>query len=236
MNKQKNFKKGRMNRVLLLMILIFIIVISIIGILNNNNNKNNSKYGDKEIRALISKGYESIENYSIDSYSAETNKISQKIYKKGDIKKIINVENNSEQYINMTKKKLIVVDHDEKTNTQHNREKNDVLGICCANWPYIFKENEVGSYKYIKEEKYRGTDCILVKKININTKTGKLDEGQKHYLVYWIEKDTGYIKGRGLGSAFENKENTYFENLKFNTVDESYFELPKSYTCYESMF
>lgn len=236
MNKKRVLKKGRINRVLLLIILIVIIVISIIGILNNSNNKkNNSEYGDKEIKDLLSKGFESIENYSIDSYSSETNKIDEKIYKKGDIKKIIVIENNSDKYINITKKKLIVVRHDEKTITQSNLEKSDIFGTCCVNFPFILKENEDGVYKFIKEENYRETDCIVVKKININTETGNLDEG-KNYFVYWIEKETGYVKARGIGSLEGIKDSNYFENLKFNVVDESCFELPKSYTCYESLF
>lgn len=225
MNKYLNQKRGMSNRGIILIISIIIIIIVTIVIIANNKSSN-VKYGNEEIKKLLNNGVASMQNFYVEEYDVESGTFVKSIWFKDNMRKIKTTEdgysitdfNLEKMYLVSTvKKKVIVV----------NFPSEDRYG------PYILKEelSEEVKYEYIKEEKYQDKDCIVVKEVGVDVTTGNELEGQSLYQVFWMEKDTGHLIGRG--EIYKDKEgiveNVCYKNIKVNEVLDSEFEIPKNF-------
>lgn len=232
MNKNINFRKGRMNRVLLLIILIIIVIIAIIGILNNKGKVNNSSvetYGDKEIKTLLNKGFDSMKNYSVEEYSFKTGKVNKKIDIKDNIRKISSIDKGY-LLIDLDLKNKVVVDANKKIAIE--MKISEIENINDLKYSPFIVEKELSEnvkYEYLKKENYKNKDCIVVKQIYNNNSNETLI--QNSYRVFWIEEKIGYIIG--IGEMYNSKdeiiENVYYDNIKINELTDSDFETPEDY-------
>lgn len=234
MNKNINFRKGRMNRVLLLIILIIIVIIAIIGILNNKGKTNNifvEIYGDKEIKTLLNKGFDSMKNYSVEEYSFKTGKLNKEINIKGNIRKISSIDKGY-LLIDLDLKNKVVVDANKKIAIE--MKISEIENINDLKYSPFILENELSEnvkYEYLKKENYKNKDCIVVKQKYNNS--SEMDT--QSFRVFWIEEKTGYIIG--IGEMYNSKdeiiENVYYDNIKINELTDSDFETPEDYKIIE---
>ncbi len=233
---KKNLKKGRVNRVVFLIILIVIAIITIIGLLNNKgkNNSDVETYGDKEIKALLIKGFDNMKNFSAEEFSAQTESLNKKITIKDNIRKISTKDTEGYLLIDLNSEKEVVVNTNKKNAIQI--KIAEIGSINDFKYSPFVTELELTvkvKYEYLKKEQYKNKECIVVKQIYNNNSNKTLI--QNIYRVFWIEEKTGYIIG--IGEIYNTKdeivENVYYDNIKINELKDSDFEIPKDYKITE---
>lgn len=237
----KNLKRGRVNRVVFLIILIVIAIIAITGLLNNKGNNSNlnssnvETYGDKEIKALLIKGFDNMKNFYVEEFSAQTNKLNKNITIKDNIRKIITKGTEGYLLIDLNLEKKVVVNTNKKIAVKMKIAETESINDLKYS-PFITESELSANVKYecLKKEQYKNKECIVVKQIYNNNSNKTLT--QNTYRVFWIEEKTGYIIG--IGEIYNTKdeimENVYYDNIKINELKDSDFDIPKDYKIIEN--
>lgn len=229
-----------------IILLIFIAVLAVIlflkvnGIIPNKADTQNhldiasqssSTYSDEEIRALILKGKNNLNNMENVYYEWGLKEPFTKIYYKGNKMKrdifYASSPNEKGHTFMILAGKEYSIDHKGK-----NIHVSNSSGIDYGFQTVLVNAlKSTGSYKsefvYLRDEVLDNKDCILVKDINrvqFFSKTTDL-------YVYWIEKSTGFMIGDGEIQANEDtpKLRALNKNISIGTVQDSDFEIPTGY-------
>ena len=230
-NENLNLKKGMTNRgVILIISIVIILLVTIVIIVNNKNSA--VKYNDGSIKKLLNKGCTNMQNLYVEERDAESGDVVRSLWFKDNMKKIKSTEG-SYTISDLNSEKIYIVNPLKKEVIEKTLEGNLLENFSDKYSPYILNKylSDDVKYEYIKEEKYQDKDCIVVKKVEIDSITGNELEGQSIYIIFYIEKDTGYLIGRG--EIYEGKddivENVYYKNIRINELQDSDFEIPKDF-------
>lgn len=225
--------------------LITVVIIILIVILLKNFTT--AKYSNDDIKNLITKGMETIDDINNMYLEKETETGIAKFYYKGNKRKMegcINTDGiKTRPYstiTNLDEEKNYMISNEEKlifVNTPATIGKGtqyDILQLGNYSYAmYVFK------FTYIKDEKIDNKDCIFVKGQLFNTETREYSDysynPENEIPVCWIEKSTGFVIATALMQPDTNTATpeTIIRNIKFGEVTDNDFKLPDGYKVIE---
>lgn len=204
----------------------------------------NLKYSSEDIKNLILKGWEKLDNMNNVSYETISEYGTGHFYYKGTKMKFQQPNDPSYSITDLIKKKTYLVDTDKKRiivsdsassfSILQQQLVNSIESVDTS--PYSLKHE----YLYVKDEVLDGKDCIFVEEVTFVKKDGSYINVNKEYpeeevFAFWLEKSTGLIIGRTTILPGQKSANVYklLTNISFGTVKDSDFELPSDYEIIE---
>lgn len=225
--------------------LVVIIFIILLGILCFKIYQSNTKYSSEDIYALVQKGIENMHDMQNICIEIKNESEVIKYYYKGNKKKTLVEDGNSNSVVSYNivdldkKKDYIVSDKNkfvliQKVDNFNKGLQYDVLDAI---------DYENGNIKielsYIKDEKINGKDCVFVKEVTYyKTDDGSFqtyNQPDENIRAYWIEKTTGFVLGATMIKPTQENATpqVWINNIIFNEVVDSDFDLPNNYTIYD---
>lgn len=212
-----------------LAIFIFIIAIIMFVFVLKSNLSSEEKYSDEEVKNLIYKGFDNLENISFEQYYIINNELDRKVcYYKDKSKLIVKVDSREvENLLFSSLKKRYAIEHDKKEMLEID-DKNGYYSKSCLNLEKDDVEEGVLIYKYIRTEKYDGKDCILINPYYVS---GEKNDNEWVYPMYWIDKKTGIpvCVGNYNTKTGETEPVMCVKNIKIGGLSDSDFKIPEGY-------
>lgn len=227
----------------ILAIILFLKVNRIIPTKTNTQNHSNitsqssSTYSDEEIKALILKGKDNLNNMENVYYEIwYGNQFSNKLYYKGTkLKRELYSPLSPQEKIRI----LLIIDG-KKYDIYYNPDGILISNANSREIDYGFQvvpieqaTSSVYEFSYLKDEKLDEKDCIVVK-ATYHGESNYMENSQerKGFETYWLEKSTGFVIGEGRFQPNEDKLTleTSYKNISLGTVQDSDFEIPAGYT------
>lgn len=228
-------------------VVFFIVIVFIIlsSILFFKIYQSNTKYSSEDIYSLVQKGVENMHDMQNVCIERVNGSEIIKYYYKGNKKKTL-VENSNDNssmsydIVDLDKGKVYIVSDNKKFILIHN-VANFNKGLQYDVFDAI--DYEGGDTKielsYIKDEKINGKDCIFVKEVtyykNDDGSFQDYNKPDENVRAYWIEKSTGFVLGAAMIKPTQENATpeTWINNITFNEVTDSDFDLPNDYTIYD---
>lgn len=230
------------------LVIFFIVIVFIIlfGILFFNIYQSNTRYSSEDIYNLVQKGVENMQDMQNVCIERKNQSEVVKYYYKGNKKKTVIEEGNdnslmSYDVVDLDKEKVYMVSDKEKyILIQKVTNFNKGLQYDVFNAIDYEGGNIRIELSYIKDEKINGKDCIFVKEVTYyKTDDGSFQvysEPDEDIRAYWIEKTTGFVLGAAMIEPKQNDATpeTWINNITFNEVVDSDFDLPTDYMIYDN--
>lgn len=214
--------------IFLAIVVVFIAIIMLFFICKSNFSSE-KKYSDEEVKSLIYKGFDNLENIYFEQYYIVNNEFDRKVYYYKDKTKHIGKVNSREiESLNFNDlKKRYVISHEEKNILEIENSSvypKSILDFCKEDF-----EKGLYIYKYIRDEKYDDKDCILVKGYDVSEEK---NDNEWQYPVYWLDKETGIplCVGNYNIKTGETEPIMYVKNIKIGGLSDSDFKIPEGYT------
>lgn len=199
--------------------------------------QNSSTYSNEEIKELILKGKDNLNNMQNIYYEKwGVNYLFNKFYYK-DSKTKRELYGLTPPNVMLTS--TITIDEKEYY-LFHDSKEMRISTYTSQDVDYGFEDSiieEASSslyeFTYLGDEILDEKDCILVKSIYQSTSSTLKKLLEKTGLpVYWVEKSTGFLIGDGNMHSNEDAPTlqTIYKNISFGTVQDSDFEIPAGYT------
>lgn len=212
-----------------LAIFIFIIAIIMFIFVLKSNLSSEEKYSDEEVKNLIYKGFDNLENISFEQYYIINNELDRKVcYYKDKSKLIVKVDSREiENLMFSSLKKRYAIEHNKKEMLEIDEKYGYYSKICLDLNKADIERGTVG-YKYIRDEKYDDKDCILVKSYFIPEEK---NDNEWVFPTYWIDKETGMpiCVGNYNTKTGETEPVMCVKNIKIGGLSESDFKIPEGY-------
>lgn len=215
-----------------------LVMIVLLAVVVKNISK--TKYSHNDIKNLIAKGLENMDNMNNVYFKKEGETGDVKYYYKGDKMKMVIVNSTvsesklssaitnlkeGKQYYIREEQKIILITKDTMIFKGIQNETLEMLEIKPAS-KYQYE------LEYIRDEKIDNKDCIFAKELIFLKDTKEYHDvahnSEGDVPVYWIEKSTGFIRGVALMKTGENKATpeTLIKDIQVGNVTDSEFELP----------
>ncbi len=216
-----------------------------------------AKYTDKDIEDLVLKGVENYNGHQSFSYdlveNSKGNTYTRRFFHKGQKEKIVVtadtrshsstgfsvIATDKKRYSVSPKDKLILWEESSETNTP-------VISFLQSDLLHIIDTRNNGNhntrttFRYIREEKLEGKDCIVIS-VDVfysydGTYVKDSSDGRPHS-VYWIEKSTGFLLGASQVEPDEQEKNLtpqlILKDLTFGEIPDKEFEVPTEKDVYK---
>jgi len=205
----------------------------------DGNTTLSEKYSNEEIKELILKGKENLDEAENLYYEIHSDTTINKYYCKGTKFKRDNYFDSYYSCLKVSTSSILDLDEGCAYLLDHKTKTIQIINPILSKYGFqtsllnkLYPSTSyVITFTYIKDEKIDGKDCIFIKENRLDPSTYELKYPDSYTWGYWLEKSTGFVIGRASMSTNETSAipESLTKNITYGIVQDSDFELPKNY-------